>query len=88
MSYLAVLQFVGIILFSSITREIFAYKQLLSLSEIVNQRVEDMNIFLYAIDCRVKTKSLPQDIVEMCGKNITQSIENSTSHYFEDNKFF
>ena len=85
MSYLFFLQFFGIGLFSSVSGEVFAYKQLHSLSETVNQRVEDMNIFLTDINLRIKTKALPFNIINECGQTITQSIENSTSHYFEEN---
>ena len=64
MLYLSFLQFVGIVLFSSVTHEIFAYKKLPNVKEIANERVKDMEEYLYSVSAKVKTANLPLDIIE------------------------
>lgn len=88
MVFLAHLQFIGIVLFSSVTREIFSYKHLKTVGEIVQERVDDMEKYLFNISSIMKPKQLPQNIIDLCKKNMEESIENSTAHYFEDNQFF
>lgn len=82
MIFLMHLQFIGIVLFSSVTREIFSYKHLKTVEEIVQERVDDMEQYLNDISRIRKPRQLPQQIIDLCKKNIQESIENSTAHYF------
>ena len=49
MGYLIFVTIAGIILFSSVTNEIFTYKKLLTVSELVNEKVDQQEEFLYEI---------------------------------------
>ena len=59
MIYLIFATISGIILFSSVTREIFNYRKLLTIKEIVKQRVRDLEIYLYDVNKVISHKSLP-----------------------------
>ena len=49
MLYLSCVIFAGIVLFSTVTHEIFSYKHLRTLNEIVKERVDEMEVYLYDI---------------------------------------
>ena len=66
--------FVGIVLFSTVTNQIFEYKHLKTLNEITLERVGDMERYLYDISARMKTKTLPQGYIDLCKKSIEESI--------------
>ena len=88
MCIIANFQFIGIVLFSSVTREIFSYKHLKTLDEITLERVSDMEHYLYDISSVLKNKDLKQVIIDLSKKSIEESIQNSTSIHFEENIFF
>ena len=52
MSYLIVTITAGIILFSTVTQEIFSYKRLTSVSEILINESRNMELFMYEISNR------------------------------------
>lgn len=88
MSYLFFVTLSGIILFASVTREIFAYKKLLTVKQIVTSRVSAMEHFLYDVNQQIKGKSLPSTLIVECKEHIKESIKSATRFYFEENEFY
>lgn len=58
MSYMIFVIGFGMNLFSLITNEIFSYKSMLTVSQIVAEKVKDMELYLYKINGVRKNKSL------------------------------
>ena len=76
MSFMLYLYFVtlwGIILFSSVTREIFNYNSLQTVQEIVKHKVYDMEIFLYELSAR-RTKNLDLYVINECKSNMMEFV--------------
>lgn len=55
---------IGILLFSSVTNEIFSYRKLLTVSELVKQHVTEVEIYLYEISSQRKGVNLPMKIID------------------------
>ena len=88
MVYLICVTFSGIILFASVTNEIFQYKKLMTVEQIVKERVRDMEVYLYDISLVIKTKYLPLKLIEDCKDLMAECVKNSTRLYFEENEFY
>jgi len=88
MTYLIVVTLSGIILFSSVTNEIFSYKKLQTVNKIVKERVHSIEAFLYEISSVVKNKNLSLQIIHLSKCHIEEAIKNSTRFYFESNRFY
>ena len=61
MLYLYMATLYGITLFSSVLNKIFSYKKLLTVKEIARKRASEIEIFLYDVSKRRKTKVLLTD---------------------------
>jgi len=55
MLYLYFVTLFGIILFSSVTREIFNYNQLMTVKQIVKRYVQEIEWFFYKLQKKIKT---------------------------------
>ena len=58
MSYMIFVIGFGMNIFSLITNEIFSYKSMMTVNQIVAEKVKDMEIYLYKINGVRKNKSL------------------------------
>ena len=74
MLYLYFVTLWGVILFSSVTREIFNYNSLQTVQEIVKHKVYDMEIFLYELSARRSTKFLGLYYINECKSNIMEFV--------------
>ena len=88
MAYLIFVTTSGIVLFSLVTNEIFNYRNLLSVDEIVKSKTAEIELYLNDVSKVINTKSLSQEMIDECTKHMGQSIKNSTFYYFKDNKFY
>lgn len=70
MAYMTFLTASGILLFSSVTNEIFSYKTLLSVDQLVAQSTADMENFLNELESRQKNRNLPPEIIDQCKEYI------------------
>ena len=70
MTFLIFAQWAGIILFSSVTREIFAYKKLFTVKELVRQRLVDMESFFTIFYSKDAPRGLPQDLTRQLKEHI------------------
>ena len=85
MLYLSLVTFLGILLFSSVTNEIFNYKQILTVGEIVKEKTRNMEVFMYDVSHRRKNKNMPRETIETCIDSMEHFIRSSTSFFFENN---
>ena len=83
-----VMIFIGILLFTVVTNEIFNYKKLLTLNELVLARVTDMELYLNQISDIIKSRALPQEMIDECKINMAEFMKNSTYFHFEQNHFY
>ena len=88
MVYLYFVTMFGITLFSSVTNEIFSYKHVQSIEEIVNKRVKDIELFLYAVSRRLKDRSLDSDQFTEVKDYIREATANSTQFHYHANEFY
>ena len=88
MVYLIIVTVFGIILFSSVTNEIFSYKQLKTVRQIVRLRCSEMEEYLYDISCIIRTRVMDKEKIDRSIECMKQSIISSTLYYFERNNFF
>lgn len=88
MIYMYFVTLFGIILFSSVTREIFNYHSLQNVEEIVKQKVQDMERFLYEVSARRDNLHLSLELISDCKNNMTQFVKSSTRFYFAKNNFY
>lgn len=70
MSFLIFTIVIGILLFSVVTNEIFNYKKVKTINEIVQQRVQEMELFLNSISNVIKFRSLSQEMIDECTMNM------------------
>ena len=88
MAYLIFVTTSGIVLFSLVTNEIFNYRNLLTVDEIVKSKTAEIELYLNDVSKVINTKSLSQEMIDECTEHMGQSIKNSTFYYFKDNKFY
>ena len=88
MVYLITVTIFGIILFSSVTNEIFSYKKLQTVQEIVRKRCSEMEEYLYDISKLIKGKVMDREKIDYSIAYMKQSVIGSTRFYFENNVFF
>ena len=70
-------------IFSVITSEIFNYKRFLTVYELVNKRVKEVEIYMYDISAVVPDVHLPLSIIEESKRHMEMSIRSSTMFHFE-----
>ena len=63
MLFLYCVMVLGITLFASVTNEIFSYKKLLTVHEIVKNRVKDIEIFMYEVKKLRKTEIFDKEMI-------------------------
>ena len=88
MVYLIFVVTFGIILFSSVTNQIFSYRKLLTVHQLVQQRVESIEGFLYEISQKRENSNLPAQMIQECKEHIELSIRCSTKFHFAKSEFF
>ena len=88
MTYLIFVTISGIILFGSVANQIFTYRQVLTVNEMVNLRVKSVEVYLYEISAVVSGMNIPLDIIAHCKRHVELSIRNSTRFHFYENRFF
>ena len=88
MAYMYLVMYGGILLFSLVTREIFTYKKLLTVNELVAKRMADTEYYLTDISNSIKKKRLPDQIISDSKAHIKDSINSSTRFFFEENHFY
>ena len=85
MCYLMCIIFTGIFLFSTVKLEIFAYRHLRTLREIVKERVDDMEVYLYDISRSNDLQTLSFKMITEAKNHIKVSNYNSTRLAFSEN---
>lgn len=85
MSYLYFVTLFGLILFSTVTNEIFNYKSMLTVDKIVSKTCFEMEDYLYAVSRTIKDKSMTKEMVDECIEQMEQTIKHSTRYYFNEN---
>ena len=80
--------FGGILLFSLVTDEIFSYKKLLSVNEMVTKRMTETEYYLTDVSKSIKHKSLPWEYINESKAHIKDGILSSTRFFFEENHFY
>ena len=88
MVYLIFVTVIGIVLFSIITNEIFTYRFPITVKEIVIQKRKDMELYMWTLSAVRKGRGLEDDMVELCLKQMEESILTSTRYYFSNNQFY
>ena len=88
MVYLYFVTMFGITLFSSVTNEIFSYKRVRPIQEIVNRRVKDIELFLYDVSRRLKDKSLEDEQFLEVKEYIREATANSTQFHYHANEYY
>ena len=78
----------GILLFSSVTSEIFAYKELEKIESIAMKKKRNMEEFLYEIQSIKENVFFPDDVHENAIDAIKDQTRFSTNIYFGENKYF
>ena len=78
----------GIILFSLVTNEIFVYKSMKTVNQIVMEKVKDMELYLYSISMVRKDKGLDVEMIKHTLHHLEESITSSTRYYFVQNVFY
>lgn len=78
----------GITLFSSITSEIFSYRKLKTVKEIVSERTNAIEKFLYEVSKANKEQNLENEIYETTIEFVREATKHSTIHYLGDNAYF
>lgn len=87
MVYLFFVTLLGIILFSTVTNEIFNYRELKTLKAIISERMSETEQYLWCISRVIKTKSMKPELIDECLFSIKQFYVSSTKYYFE-NEFY
>ena len=82
MLYLYFVTLFGIILFSSVTREIFTYQQLLTVEEMVKVNCKNLEDYLNDVSRVHSHKALDQDMIDECKEYLTRAVSGSTRRYF------
>ena len=85
MIYMFLVTYGGIMLFASVTREIFTYNKLRTVNKMIAKRMTDMENYLVDIGNTRKDKRFPDYIIEDSKAHIKDSIESSTRFFFEEN---
>ena len=75
-------------LFSLVTNEIFSYRSMLTVNQIVAEKVKDMELYLYKINGVRKNKSIDFEMIKHTLHHLEESIKSSTRYYFVENEFF
>ena len=88
MTYLIFVTISGIILFGSVANQIFTYQSLMTVNEMVNQRVKSLEVYLYEISAVISDLHMPLDLIAQCKRHVELSIRNSTKFHFKENLFF
>lgn len=73
---------IGILLFASVTNEIFSYRKLLTVQQLVEKHVTEVEIYLYEISSTRKGVNLPMAIINECKDHMELSILDATSYHF------
>lgn len=87
MTYLIFVTITGIILFGTVANQIFKYKTLLTVHEMVNVRVKEIEIYMYQISATLE-ENIPLQYIHQCKKHVELSIRNSTKFHFKENPFY
>ena len=64
MLYLALVIITGIILFALITNEIFSYRKMLTVQEIMREKSYEMEGFMYSVSSRKADQFLPTALIK------------------------
>ena len=80
--------FGGILLFSLVTQEIFSYKKLLTVNEMVSRRMTETEYYLTDVSNSIKHKRLAKEFINESKTHIKDSILSSTRFFFEENHFY
>lgn len=88
MFYLIIVTVTGILLFSVISNEIFSYKKIKTVREMVVENVGNIEEFLYEISLKVKNRNLSLDLINECKSHMKESVKRSTRFYFKGNQFY
>lgn len=72
----------GIVLFSSVTNEIFSYKSLLTVEMISSQKLNDLEDYLNNISRIRKHKAIHQEKIDECRESLDYTIKSSTCFMF------
>ena len=88
MTYLFFATICGIILFSSVTNEIFNYKVPQKVSQIIRYHRSKMEVFMFEVSARRTNQLLPLELIEMSKKHITSMITHSTLFHFGQNNLY
>jgi len=88
MCYMMIVISGGIILFSSVTNEIFSFKRQPSVHEIVKQKSDEIEYFFLEISARVANRHLEDHIFRDGKRHVEQSVRQSTGLHFAKNEFF
>ena len=88
MCYLFFVTLAGTLLFTTVTRQVFDYKMLMSLDKIVSEQCQDMEEYLYNISGVRKDKNLGKHEITTSLEHMEECIRSSTRFHFEDNHFY
>ena len=88
MTYLIIVILAGLNLFSLITNEIFSYKTMKTVGEMMREKAQEMEIFMYDISLLRKDKVIEPHYIDMAVNGIKYQIRDSTYHHFEANQYF
>lgn len=88
MLYLSFVTCCGIVLFSSVTSEIFSYRVPQLVSSIIRMHRNNMEVFMYEISSKIKMKEIPLELIEMCKTHIQAVVLDSTRLHFANNPFY
>ena len=82
MLYLIFVTISGIMNFSSLSNQIFTYKCFLSVQEMVNKRVKEVEIYMYEISAVNPDMHLPIETITECKQHMEMHIRSSTIFHF------
>ena len=88
MSFMIFVIIFGMNLFSLVTNEIFVYKSMKTVNQIVMEKVKDMELYLYSISGVRKNKGLDVEMIKHTLHHLEESITSSTRYYFVQNDFY
>ena len=88
MCYLFIVTLAGIILFSLVTNEIFSYKKIKTVNEIVTQTVSSMEEYLYEVSRVMPEEFLGYDKIDESLEYMEEHIRNSTCYHFTQSQYY